>query len=199
MFQLLETIKISNNILRNISYHNKRVNDARYHLFKISESWNLEESIPLTGLIASEIYKCRIIYGTKIKSVEINPYIFAPLKSLRLVQDESIEYDYKYLDRHKLNQLRNKADGADDVLIVKNDFITDTSFANIVFFDGNRWITPANPLLKGTNRQYYIDQNIIFEKEIKIRDLPFFKKARIINAMIDLEESEDIEICNIIQ
>jgi len=151
----------------------------------------------LAGLNSSGLYKCRILYGVEIDSIEIVPYTFPKICTLRLIKDNSIDYSFKYSDREKLNSLKSRAEGADDILIVKNGLITDTSFANIVFFDGSKWFTPANPLLKGTKRQYYMDQNIIFEKKIGINDLPFFKKARIINAMIDLEESEDIDIANI--
>jgi 4-amino-4-deoxychorismate lyase len=56
------------------------------------------------------------------------------------------------------------------------------------------WFTPAFPLLKGTKRQYYLENGVILEKEIKISDLHQYKMARLINAMIDLDESDDIPV-----
>ncbi len=60
------------------------------------------------------------------------------------------------------------------------------------------WYTPANPLLKGTKREYYIDHKMILQRDIKVTDLRMFKKARLINAMLDLEDGADILIDNII-
>ena len=53
------------------------------------------------------------------------------------------------------------------VNFVKNGRLTDTSYSNIALFDGNRWVTPAHPLLKGTMRQSLIDKGLLKEKGIK--------------------------------
>ena len=84
------------------------------------------------------------------------------------------------------------------IVIVKQGFITDTSYANIVFFDGHKWFTPVSPLLKGTKRTFLLDKKIIEETEIRIDDLEKFKKARLINAMIDFEDKVEILVENII-
>lgn len=109
-----------------------------------------------------------------------------------MVECDDINYQYKYYNRSKINELFQQHENCDDILIVKNEFVTDISYANIVFWDGDKWITPSTPLLHGTKRQKLINQKIITEKEIKLSDLHLFEKARIINAMIDLEESSDI-------
>jgi 4-amino-4-deoxychorismate lyase len=83
---------------------------------------------------------------------------------------------------------------ADDVLIVKNGWITDTSFANILFFDGKRWLTPEKPLLKGTQRENLLRQGLIFQANISPASLPDFSKARLINAMIRFEDEIDVKI-----
>lgn len=197
MCQLLETIKIKNNSLCNLSYHNERVNNSRRQLFGIAENWLLQNIISLDGISFNQMYKCRFVYGKNIGPVEIIPYFLPKIKSLRIIEDNEIEYSFKYSNRSNLEKVKLQSDGADDVLIVKNGNITDITFANIVFFDGNKWITPSTPLLNGIKRQYYLDQGIISEADITVKDLKFFKKARIINAMIDLNESYDIELSNI--
>ncbi len=75
---------------------------------------------------------------------------------------------------------------------MKNGFVTDTSYANIVFWDGGKWITPTSPLLHGTARDRLLDSNQITEAEIAIDDLKNYSKAKIINAMIDMDEGYDI-------
>jgi 4-amino-4-deoxychorismate lyase len=83
---------------------------------------------------------------------------------------------------------------ADEILIIKNGFVTDTSFSNIVFFDGIKWITPSTYLLNGTQRQQLLQQGAIIEEEIRPSDLKHFRFAKLINAMLDLETSPSIDI-----
>jgi 4-amino-4-deoxychorismate lyase len=113
------------------------------------------------------------------------------------VQADSIQYEHKFLDRSCLDKLFETT-LADDVLIVKNGLLTDTSFANIVFFDGDRWVTPSTPLLHGTKREYYLEIGRIKEVELTVDDLPRFQKAMLINAMLDLETGPSIEMKNIL-
>jgi len=85
----------------------------------------------------------------------------------------------------------------DEILIIKQNLITDTSFSNITFFDGTRWITPSSPLLAGTMRSFLIQKQVIVEKEIRVTDLKDFEKARLINAMLPFESGSDIPVENI--
>ena len=63
---------------------------------------------------------------------------------------------------------------------------------------GPSWVTPDSPLLPGTKRRVYLDLQIIHEKKIETADLKGFSHARLINAMIDLNDSADIPVDNII-
>ena len=60
----------------------------------------------------------------------------------RLIEDNKISYSYKYTTRGSLNELLTKRERYDEILIVKKGFITDTSYSNIIFFDGIKWLTP---------------------------------------------------------
>ena len=68
----------------------------------------------------------------------------------------------------------------------------------IALFDGTCWFTPASPLLKGTKREYYLDNKMIFKCDIAPADLSKYKKMRLINAMLDLDDGVDIPIENIL-
>jgi 4-amino-4-deoxychorismate lyase len=83
---------------------------------------------------------------------------------------------------------------ADDILIVKNGFLTDTSYANVVLWDDNRWFTPDTPLLAGTKRQYLLDTKQIESRKLHPKDLQHFTHARLINAMLDLDSGPIIPI-----
>ena len=89
------------------------------------------------------------------------------------------------MEQHLSRLLLQKGD-ADEIIIVKNGRLTDTSYSNIALFDGNRWVTPAHPLLKGTMRQSLIDKGLLEEKDIMAEDFPKYLEVRLINAMMPL-------------
>ncbi len=197
MSLLFETIKIINNSIFNIDYHNKRVNESRRQLLKQTDLWDLRDIIVIPEIDLNLTYKCKLVYSEKLQTIEFQKYAIRKLQTLKLVECPDIEYSYKFLDRTQLDTLKQTYYQTDDIIMVKNQQITDCTYANVIFFDGEKWITPANPLLKGTKRQKYIDEGTIFEDNIKICDLKKFVKARIINAMIDLHECPDIRMKNI--
>jgi len=197
MSLLFESIKVINGQMLCIGYHNQRINRARCQLLGQSERWDLLTMVTVPELPYNQVCKCKIVYFGQLISVDFQPYIMRPLHSLKLVECNDLKYDYKYLGRSQLEQIKTSNPQADDIIIVRHGLITDCSYANLVFFDGEKWITPATPLLKGTKRQKYIDDQMIVENEIKASDLKYFSKTRIINAMIDLDESPDILMKNI--
>jgi 4-amino-4-deoxychorismate lyase len=192
MCLLFESIKVINGEMLCVDYHNQRINRARHQLLDQTEPWDLRTMIKMPELSGNQVYKCKIVYANEIISIDFQPYTIKPLQTLKLVECPDLTYNHKYLDRSRLELLKSSNSQTDDIIIVKHEFLTDCSFANIVFFDNEKWITPSTPLLKGTKRQKYINNQTVVEDEIKISDLKFFSKARIINAMINLEESRDI-------
>ena len=153
---------------------------------------NLKEP-DLKGLV-----KCRIIYAKQIEKIEFIPYQLPKIRTLKIIVDDQIEYNHKYLDRNQLDHLYRQRGACDDILIIKNGLITDTWFANILFFNGKEWITPSKPLLKGTQRSKLLDQEAIKTADIRLDDLKYFKKARIINAMIRFEDELEIEMGSLV-
>lgn len=194
MSLLFETIKIQDGISYNLNYHNSRLNSSRKILLGLDNLLDLAEVIKVPKKYKCGIVKCRVSYEKDVENVEYLPYTFPKIYSLKLVMDDDVCYDHKYVDRIRLSELRLLKGDCDEILIVKGSKITDTSFTNIAFYDGNNWFTPANPLLKGTKRQKLIDENKLIEEEILIKDLPHFKKISLINAMLDLGSISNIVI-----
>lgn len=196
---LFESIKFSGNELQNIAFHNERLNRTRWEIFGLLDSLNLLDFIRIPENLDNEIYKCRVLYAEKIEKIEFEKYMPKIIKSLRITEYDDIEYKYKDCDRSVINDLLKQRGNSDDILIIKKGLVTDTSFANIIFWDGKNWLTPSTPLLVGTARTRLLKENRIQEKEIKRSDLTQFTKARIINAMIDIDDpfAEDIPIDNI--
>jgi 4-amino-4-deoxychorismate lyase len=197
MCQLLETIKVKQGQLQNIEYHNNRLNISRKQLFSVSDNWDLSQIIDCERLNKNTTYRCRVLYNKQLHSVEFFPYTIKPLKTLSIVQMSDIDYSYKYANREVFDNIKLQYPHTDDVLIVVNGLITDCSYANVVFFDGVKWVTPSQPLLNGTKRQYYLNTHVIYPEEISLVALKRFVKMKIINAMIDFDESSEVLIENI--
>jgi 4-amino-4-deoxychorismate lyase len=196
MCQLFETIKIIGGEPKNLSLHDERMNRSRRILFGNNAILRLSEYIQVPQDAKTGLIRCRVIYGSSIKSIEYFPYIPADIKTLKLVKADTLTYDLKYLDRSRLTELINKSI-ADDILIVKEGCITDASFANIVFTDGKLWVTPDTPLLCGTMREKLLIKGVINAKRITIHNISQFTHFRLINAMLDFS-SRLLPISNII-
>ncbi|AEI47204.1 aminotransferase class IV family protein [Runella slithyformis] len=190
----IETICLKDGQLVNLNYHNERLNRTRSAYFGETEKWDLNALIVLPSELNQGLYKCRLTYGEVVEKVEFEPYRPRPVGSLRLVEDDGIVYDFKFKDRTELQQLFEKRGEADDVLIVKKGLITDTSYANIVFWDGEQWVTPAAPLLQGTKRAQLLKEGMIVEQKIRAQDVPKYSHARLINALLDFETTPDIPV-----
>ncbi len=199
MFPLLETIRLEDGKLSNPEYHFRRMQRSVKECFGQSLLFNPEEAlqkIPASFNEKKGLFKVRLLYGNTGYRLEIIPYKLPDIKTLKLVIDNGIEYGCKYSDRTALNRLRQLKGAADDVLIVKNGEVTDASFANIVFYDGKKWVTPKNPLLQGTQRAWLLDSGMITETIITPGDLPGFTEARIINAMIRFEDEKKVALAD---
>jgi 4-amino-4-deoxychorismate lyase len=192
MSPLLETIKIKDGHALNLHLHEMRMKHSVLGIYGNNLTVNLERIIQCPPDLVSGVVKCRVIYSNAVESVTFEAYKPRLIRSLRLVYTNDIEYQYKYLDRGCFTHLLDGIE-EDDILIVKHGLITDTSFANIICWDGTRWITPKTPLLRGTKRQQLIKAGSLTEADIHPSDLEQFPEVRIINAMLDPMDNPGIK------
>jgi len=188
MCQLVESLKLKDGVIWNLGYHQKRMDHAREELFPGLVQINLSGEISIPENCRFGIFKVRIVYGQSIEKIEFEPYQYRIIQSLKVVHHESIDYHLKYTNRQILQELFAKRGICDDIIVVKNGWVSDSFAANLLFFDGEKWFTPSTPLLKGTKRQFLLDQKIISEKEIREEDIFSYPKVGLINAMVDFEE-----------
>jgi 4-amino-4-deoxychorismate lyase len=195
MYQLVETIRINNSAPENLEFHERRMQKSLSDLFSIRKGFDLNSILKVPDNLSGGIVKCRIVFDTEIRETTYQPYVIRPVNSLKLVEDNEIDYRYKYADRSSLDALFEKRGSCDDILIIKNGYVTDTYYANIVFKSTNGdWITPESCLLKGTRRTCLLKKNLIIETMIRVSDLTYFIEARLINAMIDICDTDGISI-----
>lgn len=186
--KLLETIKIVDGNICNGAYHWERMLRTHRQIFSMNPTfiWKDIENLVPVGLTGA--WKFRLIYSRKIEDYEFVPYeIFVP-KKWKLVEANNLEYPFKYHDRSTINDLRRQNEQlADDIIFVKNGKITDASYANLVFFDGDHWWTPSTPLLAGTQRAKLLAEARIKERMISVSDLKHFSHLKLINALLEFD------------
>ncbi|MEG0188050.1 aminotransferase class IV [Algoriella sp.] len=194
MFQFIESICCVNKELRNLDYHQARFDRTRSDNFNDIQPILLKEIIQFPTDLSDEKYKVRIVYDREIQRIEFQPYQIKPINSIKLFEiDPKINYTYKYVDRWFFEEYIKEAQ-TDDLVLVKSNYITDCTYSNIVFFDGENWFTPRAVLLKGTMRESLLNEEKIKEKNIKVSDLANFQSFKRINAMMNLEESQGVSI-----
>ena len=188
MCQFVETICIENGKPRNLSYHVQRLNLTMRTFFP--ESKAIGEHELLTDIPNVQgLQKARVVYDENgITERSFAPYSIRKINSIAIVEGNDISYSWKSTDRTALMRLREKAPDYDEVIIIKNGCVTDTSYTNLCFFDGKEWLTPDTPLLRGTMRQKLLDEGIIREARILKTDLHKFQSVSLTNAMMPLGE-----------
>lgn len=188
MYPFVETIRIEGGRAYNLPLHAARMNQTRKEVFGLVRPLDLAPC--LSALPYEERTKCRVEYAETILKVEYISYRFRPVRTLQWVENDAIDYTYKSTDRQAIQRLFATRGNSDDILIVRDGQITDTSICNVALWNGEEWITPAIPLLAGTHRAYLLSIGQIRPGTIRKSDLPGYSRIRLFNALIPFGEIE---------
>jgi 4-amino-4-deoxychorismate lyase len=110
------------------------------------------------------------------------------IQKLKLVEiPDGYDYRFKYADRRIIDDLYSKRGDADDILMTRQGWITDTSIANIAFRKNDRWYTPALPLLAGTTWKRLIAEGKLIPRPIHSSEIGQMDGFKIFNAMNEIE------------
>ncbi|KYH04296.1 aminotransferase class IV [Chryseobacterium cucumeris] len=187
MSQFIESIKVEDQEVFLLDLHQKRVNQTFSHFGK-------EDSIDLAKIYKNlqhdedGLFKLRIAYDLdKRIRTQMIPYAIPEIQDFKLVENNSFDYSFKFEDRKELDKMKAKAK-AEEIIIVKNNHITDTSFSNLLFLKGKDWFTPSTYLLNGVQRQHLLKQKKIKETEITLQNIKQFTHFQIINALNDFDD-----------
>jgi 4-amino-4-deoxychorismate lyase len=198
MCRFIESIRLEEGKFGNLNYHQSRMDRAMDEFYHSSPKINLKEFLYSCPIPSIGLHKVRLTYDNEIQYIQISLYTARMIKKLKLVHHDSISYSHKFEDRIELEKLLPLRGDCDGIIIAKNNMITDTSFANLVFKKGKKWFTPSTYLLNGTTRQQLLDQEIIFEEEISIADLSKYQKVKLINSML-LFNAREIDVSKIVE
>jgi len=194
MYPFIETIKLLDGELRNLSCHQLRFNRTRSEVLGLRNHPQLSREIPVPDGLQWGVYRCRVLYGKDIERIEYEPYRKPVVNSLKLITSDTISYGYKSSDRTSLTALYEQRGRCDDILIVKQGCLTDSFYANVALWDGISWVTPDTPLLPGTMRASLLAEGTLKEARITRGDLESFQKIRLINAMNDMDRGPEIPV-----
>ena len=197
--ELVETMCLTDGAVVRLPFHLARMQAACQAL-----GWrDVSEDLPeLWGATSAQMLEdcrqgrtmARIVYGAEgIRSITFQSYAPRLVRSLRLVVADHVDYALKSTNRKVITECFDQRNGCDDVLIVRDHLLTDTSIANIALWreQHNRWYTPARPLLRGTHRAFLLRTGTIFEDSALTLDrLSEFSRIRLFNAMLAWGEIE---------
>lgn len=189
--RFIESILFKDGNYINLSLHQDRMNRVFQHYGSCDDSHDLNRILP--NMEMDGTYKVRLVYDMDTEDaeydIEFAEYHPRKINTLEVVSSRPFDYSMKFEDRKTINKL-TKASNADDIIIAVENRITDGSYFNLAFWNGEEWLTPDKPLLKGVRRAQLLLEGKIKEAPIQISDLYTFKKVSLINAMMDLEELE---------
>ena len=188
----VETIWIHNGRVQNLHYHQARFDATRRAHYESAPLIALSPLITRHHL--SQDTKCRIIYRDTIQDIQYSPYEWRPIRTLTIVEHNTITYPYKSLHRPELDTLFSRRGSADEILIVKNGLFTDAYYFNLVFKNENGFFTPKTPLLPGTMRQKLMDKGVIQPMDISVEDLSKFQSIHLVNAFNPLYRAQGLGV-----
>ena len=187
MSRFIESIKIEDQKAFLLDLHQKRVNQTFAYFGK-------EGSIDLAKIFKNlehdedGLYKLRIVYDLDKKfTTQLIPYAIPEIENFQLVENNSYDYSFKFEDRKEFERMKTKAK-TEEIIVVKNNHITDTSYSNILFLKGKEWFTPTTYLLNGVMRQHLLHEKKIKETEITLQNIKEFSHFQLINAMNDFDD-----------
>ena len=128
-----------------------------------------------------------------LSAIRLVPYCKRTICALcPILLPEGFEYSYKYANRSFFERVKAELADDEEPLFVRSDgTITDTSFTNVLIETEAGYLTPARPLLKGTQREGLLQAGLIAEADdLTLSALRSKAKAiLLINALLPLEEA----------
>lgn len=202
MNSYVETIRLEGGRFHLLALHQARMEATVREVYG-------EEAAGRIGQIAEKLsdiapgsgcFKCRVVYDSEIRRVEVLPYSPRDVRSLRVVvAPGELDYHLKSCDRSELAALSAMKGNCDEVIIVRDGLITDTSYTNLVFIGEDGMYTPRRPLLRGVMRESLLEAGRIREADLRLDDIRpgnrlGIRAVALINALLPLGRGPEVGI-----
>ncbi|MGL5317875.1 MAG: aminotransferase class IV [Bacteroidales bacterium] len=181
MCQYVETIGYRDGKFCHLNLH-----EARFQRTREALGWqklSLKETLSQHSFPSLGYYKIRVVYTEEIQFVEYSPYQTPQLLRIGIVETDEVDYRFKSTNRDYFRSLYSNFPGYDDFIIIKDGFVTDSTFCNVAFLKDGNWCTPAHPLLEGVQRAALLEQGILKKRDIRLSDLCEYSHISFFNAM----------------
>lgn len=195
MSRFLETIRICDGQPLHLDWHQGRVSDTFSKFYPGAAPFRLESLFRTSTPPAGSDLRWRIRYDHISCETEFSSFQVKPLQSLQLIRlPPEYSYWYKFADRRILELASSRRGVADDVLLIRDGWITDTTVANVAFLKNNRWYTPAIPLLAGTTWKRLVTHGTLTPRPIHVHDLDRYEACAVFNALRDWDPALAIPV-----
>jgi len=191
-FNLIETTRVEKGEVFLLDYHLQRLEKNAYRFqFPVPISQLKEELLNHVRSISDSLYRLKIaVFPDGKFTFEKNTDIGSTKLRITLAKNpinpDNLFLYYKTSYRKVYEDARKEAPGFDDVLLWNNEqYITESTIANVVVRFGEKMYTPPLHcgLLPGTFRQYLLDNHVIEERAIAIKELGEADKIYLINSV----------------
>lgn len=195
MLSFIESINYQQGIMPLLYWHQQRfVRTQKVNFGRVIFPELLDCISDCNSPAGEQKYKCRVLYSRENLQVEFIPYQPRTIKKLLLKAADKIDYSFKSADRSALNKLTKGLNPDEEILIIRNGYLTDSSFSNLALLKDGNWFTPDTNLLDGVRRQSLLDAGILKSVPIHVNDLGQFTKIRLVNAMIPWDQTWELSM-----
>lgn len=192
----IESIRLEDGEIRALSLHQHRLDLTLLAHFGAAARIDLAQELSHRALPASGLFKVRVTYDRKITDIDVDPYTRHAVGEVAFIAADDVDYRFKYADRSALDAMRRQVAPGVQPIMVRHGLVTDALFANVCFFDGTQWLTPAKPMLEGTARAAAIAASEMHAADIRLEDIKAgrFTAVRMFNCMTLFAEALNISL-----
>lgn len=205
MYRFLETMYYDGSGIRNLDLHLERIQSSLIYssggvLSGVGNSMLIQiKEILRSFQISGQAQRVRVLYDENGLDIEASPLMIQYPTTFRCVDvDHNFDYSYKFADRQVLNEAFLKRNGKEDVILIRDGWVTDTSKANLAFRKNDKWYTPYFPLLAGTTWKKLVSEQSLLPRPIHVDHIALFDVVRTFNALHAFEAAPEIPVDQII-
>lgn len=189
MYPFFESMALIDGSIQRIAFHQNRINRTFAKYYPTINPIELRSILIPDEFNFNQLQKLKLNYNSINYEINFSHYNPIQFDKFYFINDDQINYDFKYTDRNQLDYWRQQIEPHAQFIIIKNNLLTDSHFSNLVFTNGKHWITPKTPLHPGTMRAHLIDKHKIIQSYVSISTLHLFTHFKLINALNTLESA----------
>lgn len=180
-FPLFETLAVQDGVVQNLAYHQARYDAASRDYLGSKPHWALAEIVDVPPEFQHGLVRAKLSYNALAYQLQFFAYQPKKIDTFRVVEVENWDYRFKYSDRSRFDGLPITPNS--EVIIVNNGKVSDCTIGNLLFLKQNRWFSPQDYLLKGTQLSRLLDEKRVELCEISRENLCDFEQVMLINAL----------------